>query len=448
MRGNFRLTMVAPSAGENAPIPSLSMATLAAMTPAEAEIQYKDELVRPLDLDKDLNGADLVAVTCSSRTAYRSYEIAAACKTKGIPVVLGGIHPTCLPEEAGEHADAVVVGEAEGLWPGLVSDFQQGHLARLYKREFFPDPEEIPRPRRDIYRAKDYFPIDPVQATRGCPHECEFCSVQRFFGGGRRSRPLQEVLAEIQSLPHRTVLFSDDNLVGMPRYSQRLLKALVPLRKRWVGQASLAGLEDESMIRLLKRSGCLGLLIGFESLSRENLTTMGKYQNRPGHYRRIIEALHRNGIAVWASFMFGLDYDDPGTFERTVRFAVDAKLFSAFFAILMPYPGTALYERLKTENRLTDETWWLNQQQEAGVPYFRPMGMTREELLEGWKWAWKEFYSYRAIGRRFQWEYPPTVANKGVYFPFNFVQHRFVQRKILDGETLGWSKVPWRRFSG
>jgi radical SAM superfamily enzyme YgiQ (UPF0313 family) len=337
-----------------------------------------------------------------------------------------------------------VLGEAEESWPRLIADFRRGNLERIYQQADFTPPDAIPPARRDIYPPKDYFPLDSVQATRGCPHRCEFCSVRRFLGGTYRYRPVQRVIEEIRSLPHKMLMFADDNIVGHRRYSQHLLEALIPLRKWWIAQASLAGLEDEEKIKLMAKSGCKGVLIGFESISEANIKSARKYQNRPADYLKIIHALHRHGIAIWASFMFGLDHDDTGIFERTVRFAIEAKFFSVVFAILTPYPGTAIYDRLKTEGRLTDERWWHQEDQAARAPHFHPLGMTREELRTGWEWAWQEYYSYAAILRRFQWEYPPTLVNKAIYFPFNLFQRRFIHKKILGGEHLGWTKFPWQ----
>lgn len=445
MKARIQLELITPAVEDNAPIPNLSLSTVAALTSPEVRISFSDDLINPLDLDGGLKAVDLVGITCSTKTAPRAYQIARAYCERGIPVVLGGIHPTAMPAEALEHCDAVVVGEAEESWPRLIEDFKRGNLERIYQQGGFTPPEEIPPARREIYHAKDYFPLDSLQATRGCPYQCEFCSVHKFFGGTYRYRPLGDVIAEINSLRHKVIMFADDNIVGHPRYSQQLLEALIPLRKWWIAQASLAGLEDEEKIKLMAKSGCKGLLIGFESISEENIRSSRKYQNRPADYLKIIHNLHRHGIAVWASFMFGLDHDDKGIFERTVRFAIEAKFFSLVFAILTPYPGTALYERLKEEGRLTDERWWLLEDQAVRAPHFHPLGMTREELREGWEWAWREYYSYPAILRRFQWEYPPTLVNKAIYFPFNLLQRRFIRKKILGGERLGWTKLPWKR---
>jgi radical SAM superfamily enzyme YgiQ (UPF0313 family) len=445
MKARIRLELITPAVEDNAPIPNLSLATVAALTPPDIEVAFSDDLLHPINLNGSLKAADLVGITSSTKTAPRAYQIARAYRDRGIPVVMGGIHPTALPDEALEHCDAVVVGEAEESWPRLIEDFRKGNLERIYQQKEFTPPAQIPPARRDIYNPKNYFPLDSLQATRGCPYLCDFCSVRRFFGGTYRYRPLEDIMAEIRSLRHKVIMFADDNIVGHPRYSRQLLEALTPLRKWWIGQASLAGLEDEERVKLMAKSGCVGLLIGFESISEENIRSAKKYQNRPADYPKIIRNLHRHGIAIWASFLFGLDHDDKESFERTVRFAIEAKFFSVVFAILTPYPGTALYERLKEEGRLTDEQWWLLEDQEVHAPHFHPRGMTREELREGWEWAWREYYSYASILRRFQWEYPPTLVNKAIYFPFNLFQRRFVHKKILGGERLGWTKLPWRK---
>lgn len=445
MAARIKLKLISPAVEDNAPVTSLSLAVIAALTPEDVDISVKDDLQDRLRGEDDLKGFDLVGITCSTKTAPRAYEIAKMCRETGIPAVLGGIHPTADPEEALEHCDTVVIGEAEETWPILIKDFRRGKLERTYRQKDFTRPSEIPAARRDIYNPKNYFPVDVMQATRGCPYQCDFCSVRRFFGGRYRYRPIEDVVSEIRTLPHKMVMFADDNIVGHPGYSRRLLEALIPLRKKWIGQASLAGLDNEDNIRLMARSGCTGLLIGFESISEDNIRASGKFQNKPAEYMGIVENLHRNGIAIWASFMFGLDYDDKTIFERSVRFAIDAKFFSSVFAIVNPYPGTALYQRLKDEGRLTRERWWLQEDQESCAPHFHPKGMTREELLEGWKWAWKEYYTYSSIVKRFQWEYPPTLANKFIHFPFNFFQRRFVLRKIIGGERLGWSKYPWKK---
>jgi radical SAM superfamily enzyme YgiQ (UPF0313 family) len=428
-----KIELISPAVEENAPIPNLALSILAALAPPDAYITLTDDLLTPIDLEKGLKEVDLVGITVLTKTALRAYRIADAYRKRGVPVVLGGIHPTALPGEAKEHGDAVVIGEAETIWPQLIEDLRAGNLKDFYQQEKFTDPTEIPRPRRDILPKRGYFPLDVVQITRGCPFRCEFCSVRKFFGDTYRFRPIGDVVEEIKSLPHRLIMFNDDNIVGNPSFSEELLNALIPLKKKWVGQVSLAGLKEAGNVELLKRSGCIGLLIGFESLSRSNLVQSQKYQNDPSAYREIIDTLHRFGITIWGSFIFGFDEDEPSVFHETAAFAIRTKLFSVVFAVLTPYPGTALHQRLKKEGRLVQDEWWRSENPEESAPHFAPKKMSGEVLREGWKKAWREFYSVPSILKRFQWNYPPTLINRLVYFPFQFMQRRFTQKKIIGG---------------
>ena len=428
-----KIELIVPAVEENAPIPNLGLPILAALSPPDVEISITDDLLTPIDLEKDLKEVDLVGITVLTKTALRAYEIADGYRKKGIPVVLGGIHPTALPEEAKEHADSVVMGEAEEVWPSLIEDFRIGNLKSFYRQERFTELSKIPRPRREILPRKGYFPLDVIQATRGCPFRCEFCSVRKFFGDTYRFRPISEVVEEMKTLRHRLIMFNDDNIIGNPFYSKELLKALIPLKKKWIGQASLSGLRDAENVALLAKSGCIGLLIGFESLSKSNLIQSQKYQNDPTEYRKVIHTLHRFGITIWGSFIFGFDEDDPSIFEETVAFAIQTKLFSVVFALLTPYPETAFYQRVKEEGRLVQDQWWLLERQEESAPFFIPKKMSSEVLREGWKRAWKEFYSFPSIWKRFHWDYSPTLINRFVYFPFQWMQHRFTKKKILEG---------------
>jgi len=428
-----KIELISPAVEENAPVPNLSLPILAALTPPDIEISFTDDLLTPIHLENGLKEANLVGITVMTKTAMRAYRIADAYRKKGVPVVLGGIHPTALPEEAKEHADAVVIGEAEEIWPHLIEDFKAGDLKTFYHQDGFIDPSKIPRPRREILPRRGYFPVDVVQVTRGCPFRCEFCSVRKFFGDTYRLRPISDVVEEVKSLKHRLIMFNDDNIIGNPSYLKELLNALIPLKKKWIGQASLSGLKEVENISLLAKSGCLGLQIGFESLSKANLIRSQKYQNDPAEYREITDTLHRFGLTIWGSFIFGFDEDDPSVFEETVDFAIRAKLFFVFFALLTPYPETSFYQRVKKEGRLIHDQWWLLERPEEFAPYFVPKKMSAETLQKGWKKAWKEFYSFPSILKRFQWNYPPTLANRLIYFPFQLMQHRFTQKKIIEG---------------
>jgi radical SAM superfamily enzyme YgiQ (UPF0313 family) len=428
-----KIELIVPAAEENARVPNLALPLLASLSPPEVKISFTDDLLTPIDLRKNLKAVDLVGITVLSKTALRAYEIAEAYRKKGIPVVLGGIHPTALPEEAKEHADSVVIGEAEEIWPHLIEDVRTGNLKPFYRQEGYTELSKIPIPRREILPKRGYLPLDVVQVTRGCPFHCEFCSVQIFFGETYRFRPISHVVEEVRRLRHRWMMFNDDNIIGNPSYSKELLKALVPLKKKWIGQASLSGLRNAENVALLAKSGCIGLLIGFESLSKSNLIRSQKYQNDPTEYREIIHTLHRFGITIWGSFIFGFDEDDPSIFEETVAFAIQTKLFSVVFALLTPYPETTFYRRVKEERRLVQDRWWLLERPEESAPFFIPRRMSSEVLREGWKWAWKEFYSFSSLWKRFHWDYSPTLVNRFIYFPFQLMQHRFTKKKILEG---------------
>ena len=430
---SVKIELIVPAVEENARIPNLAFPILASLSPPDVDFSFTDDLLTPIHLEKDLKEVDLVGITVLTKTALRAYEIADAYRKKGIPVVLGGIHPTALPEEAKEHADSVVMGEAEEVWPHLIEDVRMGHLKPFYQQKGYTDLSKVPNPRRDILPKRGYLPLDVVQVTRGCPFRCEFCSVQKFFGETYRFRPIPDVVEEVRRLRHRWMMFNDDNIIGNHSYSKELLNALIPLKKKWFGQASLSGLKAIENVELLAKSGCNSLFIGFESLSKKNLVTSKKFQNDPSEYREIIDTLHRHGIAICGSFVFGFDEDDPSVFEETVSFSIQTKLFSAIFMILTPYPETAFYHRIKNEGRLVQDQWWLLKNPEDSAPHFLPKKMTGQALREGWKKAWKEFNSFPSIWKRFHWDYSPTLINRFVYFPFQWMQHRFTKKKIVEG---------------
>ena len=430
---SVKIELIVPAVEENARIPNLALPILASLSPPDVDFSFTDDLLTPIRLEKDLKEVDLVGITVLTKTALRAYEIADAYRKKGIPVVLGGIHPTALPEEAKEHADSVVMGEAEEVWPHLIEDVRMGHLKPFYQQKGYTDLSKVPNPRRDILPKRGYLPLDVVQVTRGCPFRCEFCSVQKFFGETYRFRPIPDVVEEVRRLRHRWMMFNDDNIIGNHSYSKELLNALIPLKKKWFGQASLSGLKAIENVELLAKSGCNSLFIGFESLSKKNLVTSKKVQNDPSEYREIIDTLHRFGIAICGSFVFGFDEDDPSVFEKTVSFSIQTKLFLAIFMILTPYPETAFYHRIKNEGRLVQDQWWLLKNPEDSAPHFLPKKMTGQALREGWKKAWKEFNSFPSIWKRFHWDYSPTLINRFVYFPFQWMQHRFTKKKIIEG---------------
>lgn len=396
----MKLELIVPATQENirkwkkAPCPPLGLAMVAALTPPEVEVSLTDENVTVIDFQKE---TDLVGITALTITAQRAYEIANTFRARGVKVILGGAHPSILPEEASQHADAVVIGEAEGIWPTLINDFKANKLQRVYRRRKRPSLVNLPIPRRDLFAKGAYYVTNTISATRGCPYSCSFCSVTSFFGHTYRCRPVEEILKEIKTLNHRKPIgFVDDNIVGNPKFAKELFRALVPYKIRWAAQASVTVARDDELLKLAAASGCMALLIGFETLSTANLVAVGKRVNLVEEYEMIIRKIHSHGIAIHGFFILGLDEDDEDVFERTVRFAQKMRLESAQFAWPVPYPGTALCESLDEAGRIVTKDW---SQYESNV-VFEPKLMTREMLQKGHDWVWREFYSLPSIWRR------------------------------------------------
>ena len=427
----MQVELIATASEDSAFLPRLGLGILAALTPESDEVVYTDDVVHPFDLERDVKDVDLVGISVDSKTARRSYDIAAAYRRRGVKVVLGGIHPTALPDEALQHADAVVVSEAELLWPKLLADFKAGRMERIYRGPL-PDLSGMPKPRRDLFTSKKYIPFQVVQTMRGCPYPCEFCSVSTANGTTMRFRPADEVLAELSQLG-KLVMFADDNVMIHRKYSEELFRKMAPLGKHWIGQCSLAAVKRIENVKLMADSGCKALFIGFESIDEETVRFTGKRQNRPAQYREVMDMLHEHGISTWGSFVFGFDTDDPEVFERTVEFGIEMRLTMALFAILTPYPGTKLYRRLQSEGRLTDERWWLRRDHDAGSPYFVPSKMTREQLREGWVRAWTRFYSPGAIWKRWTVTRRSSWIQSLGYLPLNVMQNRLAHYKIAGG---------------
>jgi radical SAM superfamily enzyme YgiQ (UPF0313 family) len=437
----FHVHLVAPSNEDSTYIKPLWAATLAAHSPDDVELTFRDDGLDPLDLARESDAPDLVGISVTSKTAARAYEIADAYRARGSRVVLGGIHVTALPEEAVEHADAIVSGEAEWIWQDVVRDARCGQLGRnrslvrgaIYRHDEYPPLVGLPRPRRDLIQSIRYVPFDVVQTTRGCPFPCEFCSVSTYNGTKTRFRPVPEVIAELETCGRR-ILFGDDNVMIHPKHSHELFEAMVPLRKHWVGQASLAVLNHVDNVAVMARSGCRGLAIGFESVAHDAVRHAGKRQNQPQHYREVVRRLSDHGIAVWGSFIFGLDGDSPDAFERTVDFCIEAKVAVAIFSLLTPYPGTALYKRLKAEGRLTKDAWWLSSDHDTDAPFYRPATVSREVLHDGWVRAWRSMYSMSSIRRRYDFGMGHSWIQNAAYWPLNLMMHELVEKKIAAGD--------------
>ena len=376
----------------------LVFAILAARTPPEIQLRLYDERIEKVPLDQP---TDLVAISLDTFTARRGYQIAAAYRRRGVPVVLGGHHPTLAPDEAAKHGDALCIGDAEGLWERILEDAGRGRLQPRYWQETAPALDQGPLPDRNIFAGKRYAPVSLVQFGRGCQYNCDFCSIRAFYGKSIRYRPVEQVLAEIRNQPHRLLGLVDDNLFADRDRAQALLRGLAPLGRRWVCQASVDITWDRDLLRLMGESGCLAVMIGFESLEPENLRQMNKrWSLRGGGFRDTVQRLRAHGIQVYGSFVFGYDHDTPEVFDATARLAVEAGLCLANFNLLTPTPGTRLYRRLEQEGRLLYHPWWLDPAFRYGQAPFRPRGMRPEQLGAGCYRARRLFYGYAAIVRR------------------------------------------------
>jgi radical SAM superfamily enzyme YgiQ (UPF0313 family) len=375
----------------------LAIAVLAALTPPEWGRAFFDDRVEEIDYDAP---TDLVAITVETYTARRAYQVAAAWRRRGVPVVMGGFHATLVPDEVAAHADAVVVGAAERAWPAVLADAAAGKLAPRYDAAGDHGFGSV-TPDRSIWAGRRYLRVALVETGRGCRYRCEFCAVSAFFGARAFVRDIDAVIAEIRALGSPLVFFVDDNLGADRAHLRGLLEALVPLRIRWIGQLALDAAADDSLLALMRASGCIGVLVGFESLEAANLAAMNKRVNAtvrdPG---AAVEGLRRHGIAVYATFLFGYDDDNERTFEATLRFALDHRFFFTAFNHLVPFPGTPLYRRLEAQGRLRFERWWLDPHYRFGDVAFVPRGFSADELARTCLAYRRRFYSLPSIVRR------------------------------------------------
>ncbi len=373
-------------------IPQLGLHILASLTPNDVDITVVDEEIREIDFSLDF---DLVGISCMTATANRSYQLADRYRQKGSKVVLGGIHPTILPKEAIQHADAVVIGEAEGCWSEVINDCRKNKLQKFY-RVPVPDLSKYPSPRRDFHIDKTLFNCVGLVTTRGCPYACEFCSVTDFYGGKIRHRPVSMVVEDIKQSGSKTFLILDDNVTGHPEYSKQLFEAMIPLGITWVGQSSIALAKDKGMLKLCRQSGCVALFFGVESVSPSSLLGMKKSLKSIGETEEAIKIIQDNGIAFHPSIILGFDTDTKTIFDDTLEFLARTKLPTMALHVLTPYPGTRLYQRFRDQGRIISHDW---SHYDHHTVVFQPKNMTPQELAEGQRYVQSEFYSFSSILR-------------------------------------------------
>jgi radical SAM superfamily enzyme YgiQ (UPF0313 family) len=400
----------------------LAPAVLAGLTPSDVEVKFYDDRMEPIPYNEP---TDLVAMSVETYTAKRSYQIASIYRRRRTPVVMGGFQATLLPAEVGEYAEAVVVGEAEGLWHQVIDDFRCGRLQRIYKQSQRPSLRGL-TPDRSIFAAKRYLPIGLVEAGRGCHFQCEFCAIQSYFNSTQTRRPTEEIVEEIRRIRKPLIFFVDDNITSHMDQAKEFFRALIPLKIRWISQASINAAHDEEFLHLIKASGCQGLLIGFETLNPNNLKQMHKgFNTMKGGYEVALANLRRYGIRLYVTFILGYDDDNGDTFGETLDFALKHKFYIVAFNHLTPFPGTPLYHRLRQEGRLLYENWWLHPDYRYGMVPFVPSGMTAEMVKQRCIQARAGFYSLPSIIKR-SWDFE---VNSNNYFMWsNFFMINLLMR--------------------
>jgi radical SAM superfamily enzyme YgiQ (UPF0313 family) len=424
-------------------VESAALQLLAALTPAEHEISIVQEHLGDR-VRADEAKVDLVGITAMTIQASRAYDIADAYRRAGKTVVLGGIHPSVRPDEALRHADAVVVGEAEPVWPRVLADAGAGKLRGIYRGDAFADLSVLPNYRRDLFPKRSTFSLGSVQAARGCPYDCSFCSATLFAGRKYRFRPVENVIAEIRSMKTRLIFFLDDNIFSNEAYCRALFTELAKLHVIWVGQASLhLTASNPELLALAVKSGCISLFVGIESLSQANLRASGSLAKNkastPKEMARSLRVLHDHGIVVMTGVIFGFDDDDPGVFERTRNFLLDCRVGHGSFSALTPFPGTRVFDELHAQSRITTYDW---SKYDGITPVFLPKLMSPEELRDGTRQIGVNFYSTPNIFRRLWVNRRHPIIYLGTSFAWRHTC------RIENGVRFWMRSGPWKKRLG
>jgi radical SAM superfamily enzyme YgiQ (UPF0313 family) len=374
--------------------PPLGLATLAGYLNDDDDVHLQDEHVETLDLNDE---PDLVVIQVYITSAKRSYEIADHYRRRGAHVCLGGLHVTSLPEEAAGHADTVFIGPGEDTWPVFLRDFRSGRPGKLY-RSAIRTLDGLPKIRRDLIKRHLYLVPNSIVVSRGCPHTCDFCYKEAFFEGGRSfyTQTVDDALREIERLPGRHLYFLDDHLFGNPRFAAALFDGMKGMGRLWQAAGTVKSVLAPDLLEKAVECGLRSLFVGFETLNPANLREQHKYQNLNRDYTAAVKRLHSLGVMINGSFVFGMDDDDDSVFDRTVEWAIEQGIETATFHILTPYPGTALYQRMAAQGRMSSDDWDLFDTRRV---VFRPAKMSAENLEAGYRRAYRDFYRWGSIFR-------------------------------------------------
>ncbi len=401
-------------------LPPLGLATIAAHIPKDIDVEIVDENIEDIDYNA---AVDIVGISCMTSQAYHAYAIAREFQKRNVIVAIGGYHPSAVPNEAAEHADAVMIGEGEVIWQSLVNDYRNNCVKKFYYHEDgFPALCGLPEPRRDLL-PNGYQMMNTIQTARGCPYACEFCNVSTFFGRKYRVKPVDEVVNEVKSMKERygnLFFFVDDEITADAKRSIELFKALTPLNIRWWSQATLRNMTtNPDVMKYAKESGCFIVVIGLETINEKNMLNMNKAHNLISNYEEQIAKIQENGIYINPSFTFGHDNDTEETFDSIFDFINKNRIPMATFNIVTPLPNTEFYERLKRENRIFDNDW---SKYNMGNCVFHPKSMTAESLNNCFQEFGRRFYSIYEISRR-----------------MSYVEKE--DRKLLYGFNIGYKNM-------
>ncbi len=423
----------------------LNLPYIAAVTPPDVEVRIVDEAHEVVDFNEKV---DLVGLTAQTPVAPRAYQIAREFRRRGVPVVMGGVHASMLPDEAIQHVDSVVIGEGEISWPHVIEDFKRGNLKPFYRPTKRVNMRDLPMPRRDLLNGAHYFPLKLLETSRGCPHKCDFCGVSKFFGNRYRIRPLEEIDRELQllfskgpvigpigkkalsmlskDLPYflkRKLLYIiDSNVVSNRGFARELFALLKEYDLLWWGHAPVSVGYDDELLRLFSESGCIALNLGFESLSPRNLAAMKKGFNKPKGYEQAVERIHDHGIGIMGTFIIGLDGDDEMVFDQITDFVIRNKLDWALAFIMAPCPGTDSFQRMEQEGRILTRDW---EKYDSLNAVYQPSLISSESLERGMRRTWKRIFSLPSIYKRI---IKGPRIHPLFYLAMNWQFHRLTQK--------------------